>query len=603
MSNPHVTRAWSTGSAPRCRRTTSTPNSSTSRAPRWPMRAASHCSIAWPTSPTSSIATRSSRRDRSRAITFSTATPLLPARRLPHHRRPDGAVSRVGSARSALQAIAALGHRGGSRRDHPSDRGKLHRLHRARARFRHHAARPGLAPSVERTIVGFMGCFAAVNALKLARHIVRSEPRRQGAGGQSGTLQPASAGTVGTREDAELPAVRRRLRRLPGIGRTASALRSTAFHADVIPRTADLITWHIGDQGFRDASVRPGAGPHPPLAGEHGRRTARQSHRARRSRCGRCMPAAARSSTPCSTAWRCRPDALRYSRDVLRDFGNMSSATLVFVLDRILRASRCHRRRHGDGVRAGPDASKPSRSIDHEPRRAQHRRERMDTDCVDYDDYRRCLRDLSRVNTVTLTHRPMLAWLARETARGAVVLAARCRLRPWRRAAPHPPLGHATRTRGASFTASISIRGRRGRRATRHRAERAHRPIAPATCSPSTPARAFDFIVSSQFTHHLTDDAGGDVHPLDGGACAARLVHRRPAPPLAALLRLRPARVARALASLRAERRPHLDRARLRPGRLAPADARGRVPTETRRRRSPGICRSGSASRDIVRTR
>ena len=34
----------------------------------------------------------------------------------------------------------------------------------------------GLAPSVERTIVGFMGCFAAVNALKLARHIVRSEP-------------------------------------------------------------------------------------------------------------------------------------------------------------------------------------------------------------------------------------------------------------------------------------------------------------------------------------------------------------------------------------------------------------------------------------------
>jgi SAM-dependent methyltransferase len=39
--------------------------------------------------------------------------------------------------------------------------------------------------------------------------------------------------------------------------------------------------------------------------------------------------------------------------------------------------------------------------------------EHMDTDCVDFDDYRRCLRDLSRVNTVTLTHRPMLAWLAR----------------------------------------------------------------------------------------------------------------------------------------------------------------------------------------------
>ncbi|HEX7600851.1 MAG TPA: hypothetical protein VF316_04565, partial [Polyangiaceae bacterium] len=34
----------------------------------------------------------------------------------------------------------------------------------------------GLEPSVERTMVGFMGCYAAINALKLARHIVRSAP-------------------------------------------------------------------------------------------------------------------------------------------------------------------------------------------------------------------------------------------------------------------------------------------------------------------------------------------------------------------------------------------------------------------------------------------
>jgi 2-polyprenyl-3-methyl-5-hydroxy-6-metoxy-1,4-benzoquinol methylase len=41
--------------------------------------------------------------------------------------------------------------------------------------------------------------------------------------------------------------------------------------------------------------------------------------------------------------------------------------------------------------------------------------ERMDTECADYEDYRRCLRDLARVNKVTLTHRPMLAWLGRVT--------------------------------------------------------------------------------------------------------------------------------------------------------------------------------------------
>ena len=35
----------------------------------------------------------------------------------------------------------------------------------------------GLEAGVERTMVGFMGCYAAINALKLARHIVRSDPK------------------------------------------------------------------------------------------------------------------------------------------------------------------------------------------------------------------------------------------------------------------------------------------------------------------------------------------------------------------------------------------------------------------------------------------
>src|SRR6202020_3469880 len=34
----------------------------------------------------------------------------------------------------------------------------------------------GLDTSVERTMIGFMGGYAAINGLKQARHIVRSEP-------------------------------------------------------------------------------------------------------------------------------------------------------------------------------------------------------------------------------------------------------------------------------------------------------------------------------------------------------------------------------------------------------------------------------------------
>ena len=49
------------------------------------------------------------------------------------------------------------------------------------------------------------------------------------------------------------------------------------------------------------------------------------------------MPADARSSMRCSRHWRCARTRCDFSRDVLRDFGNMSSATLIFVLQRILR--------------------------------------------------------------------------------------------------------------------------------------------------------------------------------------------------------------------------------------------------------------------------
>jgi SAM-dependent methyltransferase len=39
--------------------------------------------------------------------------------------------------------------------------------------------------------------------------------------------------------------------------------------------------------------------------------------------------------------------------------------------------------------------------------------ELMDTECVDAADYARCLRDLGRVNAVTLARRPTIAWLDR----------------------------------------------------------------------------------------------------------------------------------------------------------------------------------------------
>jgi 2-polyprenyl-3-methyl-5-hydroxy-6-metoxy-1,4-benzoquinol methylase len=132
--------------------------------------------------------------------------------------------------------------------------------------------------------------------------------------------------------------------------------------------------------------------------------------------------------------------------------------------------------------------------------------ERMDTDCTDYEDYARCLGDLARVNAVTLTHRPILAWLAEEAGplRTFSLLDVACghgdllrRVRRWciRR-------GIKARLDGVDLN-PWSARAARG--AT---AEQEAITYHTADIFAFQPAQPYDFVVSSQFTHHLSD---GDV--------------------------------------------------------------------------------------------
>lgn len=193
-----------------------------------------------------------------------------------------------------------------------------------------------LADSVERSIVGFMGCFAAVNALKLARHIVRSEPDAKV------LVVNLELSSLHLQEQFEdLP----RMLSFLLFGDGASACLVSAhpvglalgrFRAAVIPRSDELITWHIRDSGFEmhlsgqvPGRIRrwlPGNGP--ALLGDH----------AVPDIALWAVHAGGRSILDSvQQALELPADALRFSRGVLRDYGNMSSATLVFVLDRILR--------------------------------------------------------------------------------------------------------------------------------------------------------------------------------------------------------------------------------------------------------------------------
>jgi predicted naringenin-chalcone synthase len=194
----------------------------------------------------------------------------------------------------------------------------------------------GLSPSVERTIVGFMGCFAAVNALKLARHVVRSEPHAKV------LVVNLELSGLHLQEQWVIEKMLSFLLFGDGCGACLVSaepvgLAIDRFHAAVIPRTADLITWHIRDQGFEMHLSGQVPGRIRRWLMDHG--TTLLGNRTVNDIAHWAVHAGGRSILDAvQFGLALPPDALRNSRDVLRDFGNMSSATLVFVLDRILRS-------------------------------------------------------------------------------------------------------------------------------------------------------------------------------------------------------------------------------------------------------------------------
>ncbi len=192
----------------------------------------------------------------------------------------------------------------------------------------------GLKPSVERTIVGFMGCNAAMNALKLARHIVRSAPQARIA------VVNLELCTLHLQESHVLDQLLSFLIFADGcsaslISADPKGIELQSFSSAIMPDSANQITWHIGELGFD--MVLMGKVPGTILKGlpENlaailcGQKKEHIHHWAVHPG-GRTILDAVQKSLdlPC--------EMLRHSRGVLRRFGNMSSATVMFVLNEML---------------------------------------------------------------------------------------------------------------------------------------------------------------------------------------------------------------------------------------------------------------------------
>ncbi len=201
----------------------------------------------------------------------------------------------------------------------------------------------GLRRDVQRTLVGFMGCSAAIPALRIARQAVLADPD------SVVLVVNAELCTLHMQETADLESVLAFLLFADG---ASAALVSAApeglalgdFRTDLIADSADLITWQIGDHGFEmHLSGRVPARIAQALAEE----------RAQGRSGGEADGILRGEGTQAVDLWAVHaggrsvldavegglafgPDALGHSRAVLSEHGNMSSATVMFVLARML---------------------------------------------------------------------------------------------------------------------------------------------------------------------------------------------------------------------------------------------------------------------------
>jgi predicted naringenin-chalcone synthase len=195
--------------------------------------------------------------------------------------------------------------------------------------------RCGLPSTVERTMVGFMGCYAAINALKLARHIVRSQPEARV------LAVNLELCTLHLHETADLEEILSFLLFADGcaaalVSADPAGVEMQSFRAALVPDTRELIRWNVRDQGF-DMVLSGGV----PGAIKTALGASRDEILGTRDiELWAVHPGGRTVLDAVEQAFALPSDALAHSRGVLSDYGNMSSGTVMFVLDRIMREAR-----------------------------------------------------------------------------------------------------------------------------------------------------------------------------------------------------------------------------------------------------------------------
>jgi predicted naringenin-chalcone synthase len=196
----------------------------------------------------------------------------------------------------------------------------------------------GLRPTVERTHIGFMGCHAALNGLRVANAYATADPAARVLvcavelcslhyyyGSDADKLIANAIFADGAAAAA-------------GCGASRGHWSVAATGSCLIPDTADAMGWTVGDHGFEMSLARRV----PALIARNLRPwleawLATQGLTVETVGSWAVHPGGPKILAAVEEGLNLPPAALAVSREVYANYGNMSSPTVLFILDRLRR--------------------------------------------------------------------------------------------------------------------------------------------------------------------------------------------------------------------------------------------------------------------------
>jgi predicted naringenin-chalcone synthase len=209
----------------------------------------------------------------------------------------------------------------------------------------HLIAELGLPPSTERYHLGFMGCYAAFPAMRMAQQFCLADP------GAAVMIVCLELCTLHMQPNSTSDSILANALFADGAATAIVSARSPAadssvltlgqFHSALVPEGRADMAWDIGDTGFNLAL----SSYVPKVIGQNiGQAVEELLDRSGLTRDNvgiwAVHPGGKAILDKVEQALGLEPARLALSRETLSRYGNMSSATILFVLDRILRLAK-----------------------------------------------------------------------------------------------------------------------------------------------------------------------------------------------------------------------------------------------------------------------